>query len=74
MNGLYEQFEKRFDFLLEGDYHRRFKGIPDTDVWGWCKSIELQIDHALRRGISRVSWLAFAIGIVIGWIACAVNS
>ena len=53
---MYDDFEKRFDYTLKGDYKRWFEHIADTDVWGWCKAQEEAVEHRVQRTGYR-AWL-----------------
>lgn len=65
---MYDDFERRFDYTLKGDFKRWFERIEDTDVWGWCKAQEYAAQHRLHLTAFGVGMLAFLAGFGICWL------
>ncbi len=64
---MYDDFEKRFDYTLKGDFKRWFERLEDVDVWGWCKAQEYAVEHRVQLTALRVGGLAFLAGFGICW-------
>lgn len=59
---MYDDFEKRFDYTLKGDFKRWFEHLADTDVWAWCRAQEEAVEHRVYLTGLRAWLLGFFCG------------
>jgi hypothetical protein len=64
---MYDDFEKRFDYTLKGDFRKWFERLEDVDIWSWCKWQESAVEHRVQRTAFRLSAITLSVGIIIGW-------
>jgi hypothetical protein len=52
------------------DEHDRINNLPMIDMQTWCRRIETAAEHRVQRIGLRCLVAGYALGLVIGWLAC----
>lgn len=65
---MYEDFEKRFDYTLKGDFKRWYERIEDVGVWGWCKAQQAAVEQRVQRTAIAAFFIGGFVFLGIRWL------